>query len=214
VVRLNITPTVLLHYPPRRSHITPTSLSYHSHITLVSLPHRFRISPHQPINPENAMASMQLRKNRTTNNPGLVDLPNPRRSSSDVAAEKQKKQETAAAKAKGKEAQVARVARLEKEIKVAQQEAAQSSRQVGRRGRAKKTFECDAPLNEVEEVSSFQITSKIVPTAHPTLQNPGPGLKRKATVAQLSEFERTKSAKVAKYVLEHFSLPPTQLTIL
>ena len=69
------------------------------------------------------MATMQLRKNRTTNNPGTVDLPNPCRSSSEVATEKLKKKEIAVAKANKKHEQEAWVARVEKEIKMAQKEA-------------------------------------------------------------------------------------------
>ena len=91
------------------------------------------------------MPGMQLRQNRTTNNPGLVDLPNRRRPSSEVAAEKTNKKEAAAAKASKKRDQEARVAALEKELKVAQREAL--------RAQAKKV--APAPqISEVEEVRS------------------------------------------------------------
>lgn len=96
---------------------------------------------------------MQLRKNRTTNNPGIVDLPNPRRSSSEVAAEKAKKKDIAAAKANKKREQEARVARVEQEIKTAQKEAKLPGR--GQKGRVKKTFRRETPESDgVQEVSS------------------------------------------------------------
>lgn len=97
------------------------------------------------------MATMQLRKNRTTNNPGTVDLPNPRRSSSDVATEKLKKKEIAVAKANKKREQEARVARVEKEIKTAQKEAVVLSG----RGRVKKTFPRETQVDAAEEASPF-----------------------------------------------------------
>lgn len=100
------------------------------------------------------MTSMQLRRNRTTNNPGIVDLPNPRRSASEVTIERLKKQEIAAAKASKKREQEARVVRVEKEIKIAQKEAAQSSGRIGRDGRVKKTFPREAPVNTAEVVRS------------------------------------------------------------
>ena len=91
------------------------------------------------------MSKMQLRTNRTTNNPGLVDLPNKRRSGSDVAAETSKKKEAAAAKASKRREQEARVADLEREVKTAQREVL--------RARVKKTFPA-LQIDEVEEVSS------------------------------------------------------------
>lgn len=95
---------------------------------------------------------MQLRKNRTTNNPGIVDLPNPRRSSSEVAAEKAKKKDIAAAKANKKREQEAQVTRVEQEIKIAQKEAKLPGRQ---KGRVKKTFRRETPESDgVQEVSS------------------------------------------------------------
>jgi len=108
---------------------------------------------------------MQLRTNRTTNNPGLVDLPNKRRSASDVAAETSKKREAAAAKASKKREQEARVASLEKEIKTAQREAL--------RARVKKTF--PAPQideDEVEEVRLCYPMHRLVPAIHLTLFRP------------------------------------------
>ena len=93
------------------------------------------------------MAGMQLRKNRTTNNPGLVDLPNPRRPSSDVAAEKAKKKESAVARANRKHEREAEVARVEAQIKIAQKEARPSGRGLNR---IKMTF--PAPEVEAEQV--------------------------------------------------------------
>jgi len=95
-----------------------------------------------------------LRGNRTTNNPGLIDLPNPRRVPAEVAAEKQKKKETADAKARAKSVKLARVARVEKEIRIAQKEAARGSGQVRKQGRVKKVFQRETPADEVDEVSS------------------------------------------------------------
>ena len=95
------------------------------------------------------------RKTRTTNTPGLVDLPKSRRRTADVTAEKQKKNEIAAAKAKAKEAKLAQVARVEKEIRVAQKETAPTFGQVGKRGQAKRTFERETPANEKVSSSGF-----------------------------------------------------------
>ena len=93
------------------------------------------------------------RLTRTTNNLGVVDLPKSRRSSSEVAADKLKKRQTAEASAKKKQEQVARVARVEREIRVAQKEGALSSRPVSP---LKKTFSRDASVDgQAREVSSF-----------------------------------------------------------
>jgi len=102
------------------------------------------------------MTGMQLRKNRTTDKPGIIDLPNPRRSSSEVVAEKLKKKETTTAKANKKREQEARVARVEKEIKIAQRETQLLGR--GQKGRVKKTFPRETPENDgVEQVSSSRL---------------------------------------------------------
>ena len=94
---------------------------------------------------EPSITSMQppVRNNRSTNHPGLVDLPRPRKTTTEVAAKKQTKMDAAATKAKAREAKVAQVARVEREIRLAQQEGAQGLGLVGRRGRVKKTFECE-----------------------------------------------------------------------
>ena len=108
------------------------------------------------IEPKTSMTGMQLRKNRTTDKPGIIDLPNPRRSSSEVVAEKLKKKETTTAKANKKREQEARVARVEKEIKIAQRETQLLGR--GQKGRVKKTFPRETPENDgVEQVSSSRL---------------------------------------------------------
>jgi len=79
------------------------------------------------------------RNTRSAANPGLVDCPNPRRSSTVVAEEKAKKKQAAMLKAEEKRRRVAQVAEVEKEVRRAQVEA----QQVGQRGRGKvvkKTF--------------------------------------------------------------------------
>jgi len=144
--------------PPIPAPTSRISLPYHS------------LRPPTPttahtIKPYASMSRMQLRTNRTTNNPGLVDLPNKRRSASDVAAETSKKREAAAAKASKKREQEARVASLEKEIKTAQREAL--------RARVKKTF--PAPQideDEVEEVRLCYPMYGLVPAIHLTLFRP------------------------------------------
>ena len=91
---------------------------------------------------------------RTTNNPGLVNLPNSCRVPAKVAAEKQKKKQTTEAKATAKTAKLVWVARVKKEIRIAQKEATQGSQQVGKQGRVKKVFQRETPADEVDEVSS------------------------------------------------------------
>jgi hypothetical protein len=94
-----------------------------------------------------------IRTTRSTNNPGVIDLPKPRRSSADVAAGKLKGKETAAVNAKKKRERVAQVARVEGEIRNAQKEAANFSGR-GQKGRVKKTFPREMPMsNPAEEVS-------------------------------------------------------------
>lgn len=94
------------------------------------------------------------RLTRSNNNPGTVDLPKTRRSPADVSAEKKKSKKTAAANAKKRNERVAQVARVEEEIRVAQNEAAQSSGQ-GQKKRVKRTFPRETPARDpAEEVSS------------------------------------------------------------
>ena len=63
------------------------------------------------------------RTTRSTNNPGAVDVPKACRSSTEVAAEKAKKKETAMGKVKKRNEQAAQMARVEEQIKIAQKEA-------------------------------------------------------------------------------------------
>ena len=82
------------------------------------------------------------------NNPGLVDLPKSHKSSSKVAANKDKKKEIAAANAKKKQEQVARVARVKKEIRVAQEGGQSMLSQV------KRSSPCDSLVNnQAQQVS-------------------------------------------------------------
>ena len=144
-----------------------TPLPYQPQPPRISLPYH-SLRPPTPttahtIKPYTSMSRMQLRMNRTTNNPGLVNLPNKRRSASNVAAETSKKKETAAAKASKKREQEARVASLEKEIKTAQREAL--------RAWVKKTF--PAPqIDKVEEVRLCYPMYRLVPAIHLTLFRP------------------------------------------
>jgi len=83
---------------------------------------------------------MPPRVTRSKVSPGLVDRPNPRRSSTVVAEEKAKKKSAAALKAEDQRRRAAQVAEVEKQIKTAQVE----EQQVGRRGGGKvikKTFQ-------------------------------------------------------------------------
>ena len=88
------------------------------------------------------------RTTRSTNNPGAVDLPKACRSPAEAAAEKAKKKETAIANTKKKQEQVARLVRVEQEIKIAQKEPVQTRVQ----GRVKKTFSQETPVGRVKEV--------------------------------------------------------------
>ena len=106
------------------------------------------------------------RQTRTTNAPGLVNLPKPRKSTADVTTEK-KKEEAAVAKAKVKDAKVVRVARVEKEIRIAQREAMQMQGQVGKVGRTKKTFELENPAKGSEKVSSSGLPPEPLPHSSP-----------------------------------------------
>ena len=72
-------------------------------------------------------------------NPGLVDRPGPRRSSTIVAQEKAKRKHDAASKAEELRKRTARVHEVEKEVKKAQAEA-QAVRQRGEVKVTKKTF--------------------------------------------------------------------------
>jgi len=101
------------------------------------------------------------RQMRMTNAPGLVDLPKPHKSTADVTTEKKKKEEAAVAKAKVKDAKVVWVARVEKEIRIAQREAMQMQGQVGKVGQTKKTFKRENPAKGSEKVSQIRLISAI-----------------------------------------------------
>ena len=79
------------------------------------------------------------RTTRSKASPGLVDRPNPRRSSAVITEEKTKKQKAATLKAEERRRRVAQVAEVEKEVRKAQEEA----QRVGQKARGtmiKKTF--------------------------------------------------------------------------
>ena len=95
------------------------------------------------------------RNTRSSNNPGLVDLPKPRRSPTDVAADKAEAKKTAAAKAKKMRERAAQVARVENEIRSAQKEAAYASG--SQKKRVKRTFSREE-IVEDSEVSLFQFS--------------------------------------------------------
>ena len=95
-----------------------------------------------------------VRTTRSNNNPGVVDLPKPRRLPSDVAADKAESKKIAAANARKKRERMAQVAQVESEIRVAQKEAAHPSGR-GQKKRVKKTF---SRPDLVEEVSSSQFS--------------------------------------------------------
>ena len=83
---------------------------------------------------------MPPRTTRSKVSPGLVDRPNPRRSSTVVAEEKAKKKTAAALKVEEQRRRAVQVAEVEKEIRTAQVEV----QQVGQRGGGKvikKTFQ-------------------------------------------------------------------------
>ena len=142
----------------------------------LNIPHKsFRNS--QPL-PQLSTIDMMPppRLTRTTNNPGLIDLPKPKKPHSEVTTQKLKKKETAAAKAKVKEARVARVASVEQQVRIAQREVAG---QVGRRPQVKKAILRERPADEDDEadmvmrdneaikgVSRFKTLTKLTPSAH------------------------------------------------
>lgn len=105
------------------------------------------------------------RKTQTTNNPGAVDLPKSHKPPSEVTAEKERKKEAAVANTKKKHQQAEQVARVEREIKVAQGlEGGQSSRKASQ---VKKNFPRPS--------ASFEDQAKIVshiPDYSPSCDSP------------------------------------------
>jgi len=59
------------------------------------------------------------------------------------------------------------VARVEKEIRVAQREAMQMRGQVGKVGQTKRTFERETPVKETERVSSSGLPPEPLPHSSP-----------------------------------------------
>jgi len=117
-----------------------------------------------------------VRTTRSSNNPGVIDLPRSRRSSANVAAEKLEGKKTAAANAKKKQERAAQVARVEDEIRMAQKEAVHSLGE-GSKKRVKKTFPRETPARDsAEEVSAsplLPITLKYLTHLHfPRLHTP------------------------------------------
>ena len=95
-----------------------------------------------------------VRNTRSSQSPGVIDLPKARRSPADVAADKAEGKRIAAADAKKKRERAAQVARIENEIRTAQKEAAYPSGG-GQKKRVKKTFSREE-IVEDSEVSQFQ----------------------------------------------------------
>ena len=147
------------------------------------------------------------RTTRSNNNPGVVDLPKPRRSSSDVAADKAESKKIAVANAKKKRERVAQVAQVENEIRIAQKEAAHPSGR-GQKKRVKKTFSRPDLVEEVS-LSQFSLNRsdspyflKAVSTelAPAVTQHPGSELKRSAEMLESSDKrEHVRPTKVARY---------------
>ena len=157
------------------------------------------------------------RKTRSSNNTGVVDLPKSRRSPADVAADKAEGKRVAAANAKKTRERAAQVARLENEIRTAQQEAAYPSGGSQKR-RVKRSFS-HQDIVEDSEVSLFQfflITDSPCPrlvlkaarteNAPTASQSSSSELKRKAGEASGSpdDIEEPRPTKIAKYAMPRF----------
>ena len=114
---------------------------------------------HQPTTPTSSLSTFNMlppaRNTRSRNNPGVVDLPKPRRSPADVATDKAESKRIATANAKKVREQAAQVARLKNEIRTAQWEAASPSRG-SQKSRVKRTFSRQDSIVEDSEVSLFQ----------------------------------------------------------
>ena len=115
-------------------------------------------------------------KTRSTNNPGVVDLPKPRRSPADVTADKAEAKRIAAASAKKKLERAAQVAQVENEIRTAQKEAAYPPGR-GQNKRFKKSFSRQ-DLIEDSEVSLFNFFLIADSPRLPRLSAPQPLLHR------------------------------------
>ena len=154
-----------------------------------------------------------VRTTRSSKNPGVVDLPKPRHSPSDVAADKAESRKITAANAKKKHERAAQVAQVESKIRIAQKEVAHPSGQ-GQKKRVKKTF---SHPNLVKGVSPSQFSlgcsdSPCFPKVTSTeltpavIQRPSSELKWSAEMLESSdELERTRPTKVTRYA---FIIPP------
>jgi len=105
----------------------------------------------------------ESQQTQTTNNPGVIDLPKSRQSSSQVTTEKSKKKGIAAAKAQKSHEQKAWVTRVEKEIRNAQKEVGQPSRQGSQ---VKRTFPHEATLSDDAATEVKLIFDSILFTLH------------------------------------------------
>lgn len=107
------------------------------------------------------------RNNRTTENPGLVDLAPPRRPAAEVAREKQQKEISAKAARKAQKVAADHVAELERQGKAATQKKKKATSIVGTKVARKR-----AATSEVE-VSSFYFSDEMNNALKP--QTPGTG---------------------------------------
>jgi len=137
------------------------------------------------------------RSTRSTANPGLIDRPNPHRSSAVVAEEKAQKKQAATLKAEERRRRIAQVAEVEKEVRKAQEEV----QQVGQRGRGKlvkKTFPRPAADVNVSSYRRALARSAVFPPTLTPHASPPPTQatkvnrgKRNAEMAELSDPELT-----------------------
>ena len=150
-----------------------------------------------------------VRTTRSSKNPGVVDLPKPRCSPSDVAADKAESKKIAAANAEKKCERAAQVAQVESEMRIAQKEVAHPSGR-GQKKRVKKTFSRPDLVEEVRlNFLSIALThpdSPYFPKATSTelapaaVQHPGSELKRSVEMLELSdELKHARPTKVARY---------------
>ena len=142
--------------------------------------------------------------------PGLIDRPDPRRSSVAVTKEKTKKQQAAALKAKELRRRTAQVVEVEREARKAREEV----QVVSRGGKAaKKNFPRPngnvtvSPLDH--EVTKFLIDPPCQPSISPSpTTDTTQATKRNVNSARLSEPRPLKKPKATKYVP---SQPPLYL---
>lgn len=138
-------------------------------------------------------------RKRTTLTPGVVDLPRARRTSAEVALEKQKKDSAATKKAEAKRQAEIRVAELEKQVAVAQNEARNASKRPRKQ-----------PAMIVErDVSSYPIIDQISRSPGHALQAPAASSSSGPTAGKKRKADEQPTAMVIKkkgrprYVPEH-----------